>query len=111
MNSFFIDLDKPIQFYGRRNEDCTMYVLANQTGAKMLTYLPMTVLQSVTQSLKGGVTELYLQEGTYIKTMYSVMAAPAIVKVATVGTANLRIHHRINWEVAAPKILDEKWKK
>lgn len=39
------------------------------------------------------------------------MSMPSAVKVSMMYTTHKRIHHRINWEHTAPKILNEKWRK
>jgi hypothetical protein len=67
-----------------------------------------------TQSSAGGMTELYLDGGTYIKTFYSVMYAPSCVKIGMMGdprSPHYRIHHKINWLNTAPKILRESCKR
>jgi hypothetical protein len=58
-------------------------------------------------------TEMYLDSGTYIKSFYTIMYAPSCSKVIRL-TANkkaTRLHHRISWEKAVPKIVREEWKK
>lgn len=66
---------------------------------------------SSTQSLDGGMTESYLETGTYVKTFYSVMAMPSCIKVSMMYTKHKRIHHRIDWECCVPKIINEKYRK
>ena len=39
------------------------------------------------------------------------MYNPSCIKVSTMGEVNKRIHHRINWNNAVPKILHQKYKK
>lgn len=56
-------------------------------------------------------TEAYSESGTYLKTFYSVMSMPSCVKVGIMGEQHKRIHHRIDWDRCAPKILDEKYRK
>lgn len=64
-----------------------------------------------TQSLKGGMTDAYKEGGTYLKSFYAVMSMPSAVKVAMMNSKHKRIHHRVNWDYTAPKILNEKWKR
>lgn len=42
--------------------------------------------QMQTQKNAGGMTETYLESGTYLKSFYSVMYAPSCVKLNTMGT-------------------------
>lgn len=111
MNSFFCRTDKPIPFVGRINEDVNMYTTCNTRGEKIFTYFPMMLTQKQTQSQKGGMTETYIDGGTYIKSFYSVMYSPSCVKIRMMGDNHRRIHHNIQWEHCAPKILDESIKK
>lgn len=49
--------------------------------------LPILCLhQMQTQKNAGGMTETYLESGTYLKSFYSVMYAPSCVKLNTMGT-------------------------
>ena len=63
--------------------------------------------QKRTQTNPGGMTDLYLDAGTYVKSFYSVMYAPSCVTIRDMGRINRRLHHRVDWNAAAPKILPE----
>ena len=89
------------------NEDLTSSITNGVIGKVILTALFNSVVQKETQSNPGGLTELYLEMGTYVKSFYSVMAAPSCVKIATMGDGSIRIHHRVTWKNAVPKILRE----
>jgi hypothetical protein len=67
--------------------------------------------QMQTQSNSGGNTEAYKTMGTYVKSFYSVMAAPSCCKVSMLITTHPRIHHKIDWNKAVPKIMHERYKK
>ena len=71
----------------------------------------MCLDQPQTQANAGGITEAYLQYGTYVKSFYSVMLCPSCVKISEMGQSHKRIHHLIDWEVAVPKIVSSKFKK
>lgn len=111
MNVWFCDTEKPFQFYGRINEDTTTYVLLGQRGKLFFTITDLSINQVQTQSNKGGLTDIYLEKGTYYKSFYSVMFNPSCVKVSSMGEQHLRIHHLVNWTACTPKILNENWKK
>ena len=111
MNSFFCDVDKPFKFYGRINEDVTTYCLLGQRGKLMLTITDVALVQKQTQTNDGGMTGIYLDNGTYLKTFYSVMFCPSCVKVSTMGSTHKRIHHKISWNNCTPKIINQKYKK
>lgn len=110
-NSFFCRTDRPFEFLGRINEDVTTPAVNNMLGRLFFTLCNMCVIQIPTQSLDGGMTESYLETGTYVKTFYSVMAMPSCIKVSMMYTKHKRIHHRIDWECCVPKIINEKYRK
>ena len=107
MNLYFFSVDKPIEFKGTINEDLTSSVTEGQRGQIILTSLMSSVDQKETQSNAGGLTDIYLEVGTYVKSFYSVMAAPSCVKIASMGDGHLRIHHEVRWKNAVPKIIRE----
>lgn len=111
MNSFLIKVDNPINFIGRINDDVNTYVVYGGRGELFFTIMPLQLVQIQTQKNAGGMTELYLNEGTYIKSFYSVLMAPSCVSIGVVGTSSRRLHHSIRWDYAVPKILNEKYKK
>lgn len=112
MNSFFCDTQRRFQFFGRINEDVNTYVTDGRRGELFLTVMSVSLNQLDTQSRAGGMSDLYLDAGTYVKSFYSVMYAPSCVKVGDLGdhrSPHYRIHHAINWNRTAPRILDESW--
>lgn len=111
MNSFVCRVDNPINFVGRINEDVNTYVTGGIRGELFFTTLKVMLNQEPTQKSKGGMTENYLDGGTYVKNFYSVVYAPSCVKVASMGIANQRCHHHVDWNACCPKILNEKWRK
>lgn len=110
MNVWFCRSDRKFNFMGRINEDTNMYVTYGQQGKLMFTVTDADVVQTQTQKQSGGLTDVYLNDGTYVKSFFSVMAAPSCVKIATMGDKHMRIHHNIEWELCVPKIINEKWK-
>ena len=117
MNSFVCDTKKPFQFVGRINEDVNTYTCEQRKGLLFMTIMAAQLNQKTTQSNAGGMTDLYLDSGTYVKTFYSIMYAPSCVKVSELSdpknghSGHARIHHKINWNNAAPLILSEHYKK
>lgn len=112
MNTFICDTERPFQFFGRINEDVNFYTCAQRRGSPVLTFLHATVNQRATQSNAGGMTDLYLDSGTYIKSFYSVMYSPSCVKIHVMHTGTSgRLHHRVAWNNTAPKIVREQHKK
>lgn len=111
MNSLFCRTDKPIEFRGTMNEDVTTYTTLGSRGELFFTLCAMCVIQIPTQSLDGGMTDVYKETGTYVKTFYSVMSMPSCIKVSMMYSKHKRVHHRINWECCVPKILNEKYRK
>lgn len=111
MNSFFFSTDNPVKFMGRINEDVNLYVSNGLKGEVFLTHPFIRLQQLETQTNSGGLTDIYLDLGTYVKSFYSVMYAPSCIKIHVMGVGHRRIHHRINWKNAVPMILNEKYKK
>lgn len=111
MNSFICATDRPFTFIGRLNEDVNTYVRLGAVGQLFFTLNQVSLAQVQTQAQAGGMTAAYLESGTYVKSFYSVMYAPSAVKVAMLHSKNSRIHHRVFWKNAAPKIVREELKK
>ena len=111
MNTFFCDVEKPFEFYGRINEDVNTYTLLGNRGKLLFTTTEANITQLQTQSNPGGMSEVYLDSGTYLKSFYTVIFSPQCTKIATMGDKHKRIHHQVNWNACTPKILNEKWKK
>ncbi len=111
MNSFFCRTDKPFTFIGRINEDVNTYVLNASRGNLMLTVADLALNQVDTQQNKGGMTDFYLDGGTYIKSFYSIISNPSSVKIGTMGVTHIRFHHSVDWEHCAVKIISSKFKK
>lgn len=111
MNTFICDVERPFQFFGRINEDVNTYTASQRRGVLFMTYNVVSISQAQTQKNKGGMSELYLDSGTYVKSFYSVIYAPPCVTISDMGDKHRRIHHRVNWDAAAPKIIAERWKR
>ena len=111
MNTFFCSVDRPFQFVGRINEDVNTYTWYQNLGNLFLSVPFVQVDQIPTQSNTGGMTDIYLDKGTYTKSFYTVMFAPSYVTVAPMGSKYLRLHHRVDWDCAVPCIVSERWQK
>lgn len=111
MNSFFCRTDRPFDFMGRINEDTTAYVTHGSRGKLFFTIANVSLDQIQTQANAGGLTESYLDLGTYIKSFYSTMSSPSSVKVYCMGVNHKRFHHLVMWEHAVPKIISGRYKK
>ena len=113
MNSFICTNERPFKFLGTFNEDVNTYVTLGGRGQIFLTIPLVSLTQKTSQSQAGGITELYLDYGTYVKSFYTVIHNPSCVKLAMMGgTAETqRIHHHIAWRNAVPKLLSEEHKK
>lgn len=111
MNSFFVRTDRPIPFVGRINEDVNTYAVWGSRGELFLTVHQVSLGQQLTQQSSGGMTEQYLDGGTYLKSMYTVMMCPSFVQIRSLGLTDRRFHHHIRWRFACPKILDPSLRK
>lgn len=110
MNSFFCSISRLFKFIGRMNDDVNTYVVLGNRGNLLFTIPTIRIEQNDTQQSSGGLTDMYLRFGTYIKSFYSVMFAPSCVKVHPMtGNIEDRLHHRISWNNAVPKIMNEQY--
>jgi len=107
MNSFICRTSTPFMFVGRLNEDVTSYVWRGSTGQLFFTFSPLQLEQLATQNNEGGITDVYRESGTYLKTFYTIMWSPSTVKLSLIGVTDQRLHHRVNWDTAVPKIMHE----
>jgi hypothetical protein len=111
MNTFFCRMDKPFKFMGRINEDVNTYTCLGQRGEKIFTFTKASIVQQATQTNEGGMSDTYLDMGTYLKSFYSVMFSPSCVKISKMGDKHMRIHHEVLWDFCTPMILNEKYRK
>jgi len=114
MNSFICSTDRPFQFFGRINEDVNTYTTGARRGDLFFTVIQAQLIQLQTQSNAGGMTDLYLDSGTYIKSFYSVMYCPSSVQIGELidhRSPHPRLHHKINWNRTAPKLLSQQHRK
>ena len=111
MNSFFCKTENRFDFIGRINEDVNTYISLGARGELLFTVCDMALDQRQTQTNTGGMTELYLNSGTYVKSFFTVMCNPSSVKISIMGAKYKRIHHVIDWNKAVPKIISSDFKK
>lgn len=69
------------------------------------------IVQKETQQNAGGMTGVYLDNGTYLKSFYTVMTMPSCVSIAMMGSSHRRIHHNVSWVNCVPMILNQKYRK
>lgn len=113
MNFFLCDIERPFTFPGRLNEDVNAYTEIQRRGYPMFSINLIALDQRPTQQTKGGLTDDYIQHGTYVKTFYSIMRCPSGVKVSMLIDRNVnpRIHHKVNYNRIAPAIIPEKYRR
>ncbi|MFZ4800310.1 MAG: hypothetical protein ACOYMA_22665 [Bacteroidia bacterium] len=111
MNSFFCSIHRRFYFVSTLNEDVNTYMSLGHKGYVFMTIPFINLEQVSTQKNKGGMTESYVDNGSYVKTFYTVLCRPDCTKVSLMGAQDKRIHHKINWDNAVPMIIPEKYKK
>lgn len=111
MNSFICDTERPFEFFGKINEDVNTYTVLGGRGELFFQVPHVALNQMTTQQSDGGMTDIYLDSGTYVKSFYTVMYAPSCTKIRPMGAVYTRLHHSINWNNAVPKIVPESIKK
>jgi hypothetical protein len=110
MNTFICNSSRPFEFIGTINEDVNTYVRKAQLGKLFLTPGIVAVEQERTQQQEGGLTDAYLNSGTYVKSFYTILYSPSSVSLNKMGENDLRIHHHIDWNASIPKIVPEEYK-
>ena len=111
MGSWICKVDRPLKFSGIMNDDVNTYALYGSRGQLCFTFDFIMIDTPETQKVQGGMTDVYLGNGTYTKTMYTVMCCPSFVKVDMFGDRHYRMHHKFNWPRAVPKIISGRYKK
>lgn len=111
MNSFICSTERKFKFVGRINEDVNSYTRLASTGLLLFTTNQVMLTQMQTQTNSGGMTDLYLDSGTYVKSFYSIMYMPSAVKIKLMNSTHKRLHHSVNWKNTVPCILRENIKK
>ncbi len=111
MNTFICSTERPFQFVGRINEDVNTYTRTASTGSLFFTFDAFSIVQKQTQSNKGGMTDIYLDNGTYVKSFYTVLFHPSSVRISLMRSTNPRIHHKVKWSHTVPCIIPESYKK
>lgn len=113
MNSFICDTERPFTFIGRINEDVNTYTAGATTGDIFLSLNQVWLNQTQTQANSGGMTDVYLESGTYLKSFFTIICCPSAVKINLMGGSGhqYRLHHKVNYKHCCPRILDEKHRK
>jgi len=111
MNSFFCSTERRFWFTGSINEDVNTYTTLASRGLLFYTIPFVAINQKDTQKQKGGMSDIYLTNGTYIKSFTTVMMQPSSVKVSMMNARHKRLHHSIKWINTVPCIIREDYKK
>jgi hypothetical protein len=118
MNAFVCATTRPFMFIGRMNDDVNTYVRLGNLGNYFATTALCSITQKQTQQAAGGLTDMYLAEGTYKKSFYSCMYMPSSVAISVLCDARIeaktkhsRFHHKIKWRATVPRLLRESIKK
>lgn len=111
MNAFLCTTERPFSFIGRMNDDVNTYILEGSRGKLFFTVSDISLNQFDTQKKKGGLSDMYEEFGTYVKSFFSVMTNPSCVKIGEIGQLHKRLHHSVNWANAVPCIVRKEYKK
>jgi len=107
MNSFVCKTDRRFSFIGSINEDVNTYVTLGARGHLFFTFTGLQLDQKDTQSQAGGMTDIYLERGTYVKSFTTVLYQPSSVRVSMMRAKFERIHHSVNWSTTCPAIVPD----
>lgn len=109
--TFLMRADDLNYFHMRMNDDMTTAAINRMRGKQYYTIMQLMLSVDGTQVQSGGMTEIYVDNGTYRKSFYSVMCIPSAVKITAMGITDYRIHHEFHWNNIAPKLLSESYRK
>ena len=110
MNFYFFRVDQKLNFMGTLNEDYISSLFHGIQGKIIFTTYLTAINQLQTQKNLGGLTDIYLEMGTYVKSFYSILAFPSCVKISAMGWRDYRFHHKtMKWHFAVPMIISEKY--
>lgn len=97
-----------IPWVGRMNDDLINAINCWRIGGYEMSIRAMNMTMPSTQSEGGGLSEMYIADGTVRKSAYPVLIAPGATKlIKKFG----RYHHHVDWSKLRPKLLHEKWRK
>lgn len=111
MNSFLCKTSRKFQFHGTMNEDVNTYVWLWSIWKLFFSIPHISLNQKLTQTNAWGITDLYKDNWTYVKSFYTIIINPSSVKIAMMWNKNKRMHHKIDRNSTIPKIINEKYKK
>jgi len=110
MNSWLCSTERRFTFRGCMNEDVNAYTLMQSQGKLCLNIMQLRLDQPVTQTT-GGMAAVYKQYGTHVKSFLSVMLNPSFCRIGVLRNHDQRLHHLINWNRCASKIVRESFRK
>lgn len=108
MNFFVCSPTRRFQFMGRINEDTNAYTSLQHSGQCLfLSTSQFRLKQTTTQKNQGGLTDIYLELGTFVKSFYTVIVHPSGTFVKAMGDHHMRLHHHVISDATYPKIIRE----
>ena len=87
------------------------YVNGRCNGQLFLTCPHVCIKQKPTQSAGTGMADIYKDNGTYKKTLYTIIQHPTGVKVQMMGLTYYRLHHNVKKEFLYPCLISSQYKK
>jgi len=101
----FIRNDIPFRWRGRYNDDTILSLDILKAGGCTVLFNGFLQCKSETQTIAGGLTELYVNDGTLIKSQMLVRVHPDVSKIVyRFG----RIHHHVNYNKFKKQMLIRK---
>jgi len=94
-----------VKWRGRMNDDLINAIEVYQKGKIEMAFHWLNLTLKETQKEKGGLSDIYKNEGTVRKTAYVIMINPKGVRLSIKFG---RYHHAVSWQKIVPKLLHEK---
>ena len=108
MQIYFCSVNRRVEFIGRMNDDVNTYVYWGSRGKIFMTIWIISIHQRMTQQNRGGLTDMYKENGTYWKSFTTILYNPRGVKISLLGRRWKRVHHFVLWKNVVPLILEGK---
>ena len=93
------------------NDDVNTYSYYQKRGKAFLTIMKIALIQPPTQSVEGGMTDIYKNLGTYTKSFYTTMLHPTANRIHYMHSNRPRIHHKLIKKKIVPRIISPDYKK
>lgn len=106
--SMFLKTEDDINYIGLMNEDMNCNLEQVKNGKVVLSILRIKLNTPSSKTVEGGLTDIYIDEGKYIRDFYTFMYSPSNINI---GIRKDKIILTVRANNTYPKLIDENLKK